>query len=83
MGRPGCSLHLGWTIMDEVRSHIRMCDRMYEGVWGRPDESPETSVCKRLLDMGVGLTSEDLPKLCILECERWSLKDSGWQPGGE
>jgi hypothetical protein len=60
-----------------VLRHIRECDRMYEGVYGKPDQSPETSVCRMLLERGVELRQNDLPDICIRECERWSLKAPG------
>ena len=61
-----------------IGRHIAECDRMYESAYGRPDECADTSVCKRLLAMGVDLTQADLPRICITECERWNLRATGF-----
>jgi hypothetical protein len=63
---------------ERVIKHIRVCDKMYESVWGKPDDCPETSVCKRLIALGMGLSGDDLPRVCIRECERWNLRALGW-----
>jgi hypothetical protein len=60
-----------------IKAHIMACDCMYEGAYGKPDETPETSTCKRLIEMGIELTAKNLPDVCIRQCERWNLKSFG------
>jgi len=60
-----------------IRWHISECDKMYESIWGRPDETPDTCMCKTLIRFGVELTLNSLPDICIRQCERWSLKNLG------
>ncbi|MFH0861772.1 MAG: hypothetical protein V1875_01965 [Candidatus Altiarchaeota archaeon] len=58
---------------ESVLRHIRACDRMYEEVYGKPLECDTTSMCKMRMRLGLELSSEILPELCIRNCERWAL----------
>ena len=59
---------------DSVLRHIRACDRMYEEVYGKPLDCDTTSVCKMRLRLGLEMSQDNLPEICIHCCERWALK---------
>jgi len=59
---------------DSVMKHIRACDSMYEEVYGRPMDCDSTSVCKMRMRLGLEISQDNLPDICIRSCERWGLK---------
>ncbi|MBD3387778.1 MAG: hypothetical protein GF416_01905 [Candidatus Altiarchaeales archaeon] len=62
-------------VADEIMRHIQECDRMYTEIHGCANETPECNVCKKLLSMGFQLTSNNLPEICIIHCDRWRIAD--------
>jgi len=62
-------------LSEEIRRHIEECDRMYCEAYGCLIEAPECNVCRRLIETGFKLTADDLPQICIRQCERWRLPE--------
>ena len=59
--------------MEHVVEQIRECDRMYCKAYKKTPSGVESNICKSLLDLGIKVTGDNLPYLCINYCSRWDL----------
>jgi len=65
---------------DIVVKHMAECDRMFCKVYGSCPHTDDFYACRKLLKMGLHLDSASLPKVCINQCDRWSLPTRPQKP---
>jgi hypothetical protein len=61
---------------EAIMGYIRECDSRYEREYILLDrDSPDSNVCRRMLDLGYDLDLGSLKRVCERFCARWEARD--------